>query len=83
MEQNLELLGATGVEDKLQAGVYETMVALRHAGCCIWVLTGLPFQPGFCFCLLILFFTKGTSARQLSTLAGRLATLPLAWWLAL
>ncbi|CAI9736655.1 probable phospholipid-transporting ATPase IF [Octopus vulgaris] len=40
VEDNLILLGATGVEDKLQDGVPETMRCLRDAGIKIWVLTG-------------------------------------------
>ena len=32
MEDNLELVGAIGVEDKLQDGVKETLVALGQAG---------------------------------------------------
>ncbi|KAL3658454.1 hypothetical protein V7S43_016587 [Phytophthora oleae] len=40
MESNLELLGATAIEDRLQDGVPETMEALAKAGICIWVLTG-------------------------------------------
>ncbi|KAG7391972.1 hypothetical protein PHYPSEUDO_002678 [Phytophthora pseudosyringae] len=40
MESNLELLGATAIEDRLQNGVPETMEALAKAGICIWVLTG-------------------------------------------
>ena len=40
MEQDLLLLGATIVEDKLQANVPETIRDLRLAGIKIWVLTG-------------------------------------------
>ncbi|XP_067122941.1 phospholipid-transporting ATPase VA isoform X2 [Centruroides vittatus] len=40
IETNLELLGATGVEDRLQSGVPETINALRSAGIVLWVLTG-------------------------------------------
>uniref|UniRef100_A0A4W5QRE6 Phospholipid-transporting ATPase n=1 Tax=Hucho hucho TaxID=62062 RepID=A0A4W5QRE6_9TELE len=40
IEKNLELLGATGVEDKLQEKVQETIEALRLAGIKVWVLTG-------------------------------------------
>ncbi|KAH7463575.1 Phospholipid-transporting ATPase 3 [Phytophthora ramorum] len=40
MESNLELLGATAIEDRLQDGVPETMESLAKAGICIWVLTG-------------------------------------------
>lgn len=40
LEQNLILLGATGIEDRLQEGVPETIEALRAAGIAIWVVTG-------------------------------------------
>ncbi|POI35976.1 hypothetical protein CIB84_000273 [Bambusicola thoracicus] len=40
IERDLELLGATGVEDKLQEKVQETIEALRLAGIKVWVLTG-------------------------------------------
>ncbi|XP_048588932.1 phospholipid-transporting ATPase IF isoform X3 [Nematostella vectensis] len=40
VECNLHLLGATAVEDKLQAGVPETIEAMREAGIKVWVLTG-------------------------------------------
>lgn len=40
VENNLELIGATAVEDKLQDRVNETIDALREAGLKIWVLTG-------------------------------------------
>ncbi|KAM3612158.1 uncharacterized protein V6R79_003770 [Siganus canaliculatus] len=40
LETNLSLLGATGIEDRLQEGVADTIVALREAGIQVWVLTG-------------------------------------------
>ncbi|XP_053340907.1 phospholipid-transporting ATPase VB [Clarias gariepinus] len=40
MENNLTLLGATGIEDRLQENVPETIQALREAGMQVWVLTG-------------------------------------------
>ncbi len=40
MEMKLSLLGATGIEDKLQEGVPETIAHLREAGIVVWVLTG-------------------------------------------
>ncbi|KAK2112675.1 putative phospholipid-transporting ATPase VA, partial [Saguinus oedipus] len=40
LETNLHLLGATGIEDRLQDGVPETVAKLREAGLQIWVLTG-------------------------------------------
>ena len=33
-------LGATGIEDRLQAGVPETLASLRSAGLVVWLLTG-------------------------------------------
>ncbi|XP_050995756.1 phospholipid-transporting ATPase IK [Acomys russatus] len=40
MEQNLQLLGATAIEDKLQDGVPETIKCLKKGNIKIWVLTG-------------------------------------------
>ncbi|KAK9159340.1 hypothetical protein Scep_005914 [Stephania cephalantha] len=40
VECRLNLLGATGIEDKLQEGVPETIESLRQAGIKVWVLTG-------------------------------------------
>ncbi|KAK6943357.1 hypothetical protein RJ641_024459 [Dillenia turbinata] len=40
IECNLNLLGATAIEDKLQEGVPETIESLRQAGIKVWVLTG-------------------------------------------
>ncbi|XP_041443971.1 phospholipid-transporting ATPase VB isoform X2 [Xenopus laevis] len=40
LETNLSLLGATGIEDRLQEGVPDTIASLREAGINIWVLTG-------------------------------------------
>src|SRR5699024_4873676 len=40
IEQNLILLGATAIEDKLQDGVPQTIANLAVAGIKLWVLTG-------------------------------------------
>ncbi|XP_071524066.1 probable phospholipid-transporting ATPase IA [Panulirus ornatus] len=40
IENNLTLLGATAIEDKLQDEVPETIAALLKAGIHVWVLTG-------------------------------------------
>ncbi|XP_060103342.1 phospholipid-transporting ATPase VD-like [Heteronotia binoei] len=40
LENNLTLLGATGIEDRLQEGVPDTIASLRRAGITIWMLTG-------------------------------------------
>ncbi|KAJ3321129.1 hypothetical protein HDV06_004582 [Boothiomyces sp. JEL0866] len=40
MEQNLILMGATAIEDKLQDGVPDAIATLAKAGIKLWVLTG-------------------------------------------
>ncbi|KAM5308871.1 phospholipid-transporting ATPase IK isoform 6-T6 [Glossophaga mutica] len=40
MEQNLQLLGATAIEDRLQDGVLETIQCLKQGNIKVWVLTG-------------------------------------------
>ncbi|KAJ1061261.1 hypothetical protein K5549_012284 [Capra hircus] len=40
LENKLTLLGATGIEDRLQEGVPEAIEALHKAGIKIWMLTG-------------------------------------------
>ncbi|KAL8710067.1 MAG: hypothetical protein Q9220_005338 [cf. Caloplaca sp. 1 TL-2023] len=44
LETNLELAGATAIEDKLQDGVPETVDKLRRAGIHIYMLTGDKIQ---------------------------------------
>ncbi|GAB2287519.1 Alanine--tRNA ligase, variant 2 [Dionaea muscipula] len=40
VEKNIDILGASGIEDKLQKGVPEAIESLRIAGMQVWVLTG-------------------------------------------
>ena len=40
MEQDLILMGVTGIEDRLQEGVSDTIACLRAANIKVWVLTG-------------------------------------------
>ncbi|KAI8081524.1 uncharacterized protein BX664DRAFT_268350 [Halteromyces radiatus] len=40
IEQNMSLVGATAIEDKLQEGVPDTIHTLQEAGIKVWVLTG-------------------------------------------
>ncbi|XP_029772229.1 phospholipid-transporting ATPase IK [Suricata suricatta] len=40
MEQNLQLLGATAIEDRLQDGVCDTIKCLKQGDIKVWVLTG-------------------------------------------
>jgi phospholipid-translocating ATPase len=48
VEANMTLLSLTGVEDKLQHNVRETLEKLRHAGVRIWMLTGDKVETATC-----------------------------------
>jgi phospholipid-translocating ATPase len=48
LERNLDLLGLTGVEDKLQDQVTNTLESLRTAGIKIWMLTGDKVETAIC-----------------------------------
>ena len=48
LEGNLELLGVTGVEDKLQKDVKPSLELLRNAGIKIWMLTGDKVETARC-----------------------------------
>ena len=40
LEQDMQLVGATGINDKLQDGVPHTIAQLLDAGIRFWILTG-------------------------------------------
>ncbi|KAI1170133.1 phospholipid-translocating P-type ATPase [Nemania sp. FL0916] len=48
LENDLELLGITGVEDKLQKDVKPSLELLRNAGIKIWMLTGDKVETARC-----------------------------------
>lgn len=51
LESNLELLGLTGVEDKLQDDVKTTLELLRNAGIKVWMLTGDKIETATCIAI--------------------------------
>jgi len=51
LEKDLELLGLTGVEDKLQDEVKGTLELLRNAGIKIWMLTGDKIETATCIAI--------------------------------
>ncbi|KAF8228738.1 phospholipid-translocating P-type ATPase [Tricholoma matsutake] len=51
LERDLELLGLTGVEDKLQDDVKSTLELLRNAGVKIWMLTGDKIETARCIAI--------------------------------
>jgi phospholipid-translocating ATPase len=60
LEKNLELLGATAIEDKLQEGVPETISTLRNAGINFWMLTGDKHSTAVQIALACNFILPGT-----------------------
>lgn len=48
LERDLELLGVTGVEDRLQRDVKPSLELLRNAGVKIWMLTGDKVETARC-----------------------------------
>ena len=54
MERGFTVVGVSGIEDRLQAGVPETIQVLREAGISFWMLTGDKFE----------------TARQIARLSG-------------
>lgn len=51
LETDMELLGITGVEDKLQDDVAITIENLRSAGIQVWMLTGDKVETATCIAL--------------------------------
>jgi len=47
----MELLGVTGVEDKLQDEVADTIESLRSAGIQVWMLTGDKVETATCIAI--------------------------------
>lgn len=48
IEADMQLLSLTGVEDKLQYNVRESLEKLRHAGVRVWMLTGDKVETATC-----------------------------------
>jgi phospholipid-translocating ATPase len=47
----MEYLGTTGVEDKLQEDVLQTIETLRLAGIQVWMLTGDKIETAKCIAI--------------------------------
>merc|ERR1712038_1988210 len=48
LQRDMKLLCVTGVEDKLQEGVRQTLETLRNAGIKVWMLTGDKLETATC-----------------------------------
>jgi phospholipid-translocating ATPase len=51
LENNMEFLTVTGVEDQLQEEVNETIDSLKNAGIKIWMLTGDKVETALCIAI--------------------------------
>jgi phospholipid-translocating ATPase len=59
LESDLELLGLTGVEDKLQKDVKSSIELLRNAGIKIWMLTGDKVETARCVSVSAKLISRG------------------------
>lgn len=66
LENELELLGVTGVEDKLQDGVKTTLELLRNAGLKIWMLTGDKIETATCIAISSKLISRNQIIHQIS-----------------
>ncbi len=51
LEIDMDFLGVTGVEDKLQENVCSAIEAIRHAGIKVWMLTGDKVETAKCIAI--------------------------------
>lgn len=69
LEQDLELLGLTGVEDKLQTDVKPSIELLRNAGIKIWMLTGDKVETAKCVSISARLISRGQYVHQVTKLS--------------
>jgi len=75
LEHNLELLGVTGVEDKLQAHVKPSLELLRNAGVKIWMLTGDKVETARCVAVSSKLVSRGQYIHTIANLKRKEAAL--------
>ena len=51
LEEDMELIGVTGVEDRLQDDVALVIESLRNAGVQVWMLTGDKVETATCIAI--------------------------------
>lgn len=66
LERDLELLGVTGVEDKLQDDVRLTLELIRNAGIKIWMLTGDKIETATCIAISSKLVSRGQYIHQVA-----------------
>jgi phospholipid-translocating ATPase len=75
LENGLELLGVTGVEDKLQPHVKPSLELLRNAGIKIWMLTGDKVETARCVAISSKLVSRGQYIHTIAGLKRREAAL--------
>ena len=68
LEHDLDLLGVTGVEDKLQPHVKPSLELLRNAGIKIWMLTGDKVETARCIAVSAKLVTRGQYIHTIANL---------------
>lgn len=68
LEKDLELLGLTGVEDKLQHDVKSSIELLRNAGIKIWMLTGDKVETAKCVSINAKIISRGQYIHQITNI---------------
>lgn len=66
LEHNMELLGVTGVEDKLQHDVRTTLELLRNANIKVWMLTGDKIETATCIAISTKLVSRNHYIHQVS-----------------
>lgn len=69
LEHDLELLGLTGVEDKLQKDVKSSIELLRNAGIKIWMLTGDKVETARCVSISAKLISRGQYVHTITKLS--------------
>nr|KAJ3417325.1 putative aminophospholipid-translocase [Polyrhizophydium stewartii] len=75
LERDLELLGLTGVEDKLQDDVKLTLELLRNAGLRIWMLTGDKIETATCIAISSKLVSRGQQIHAVAKISDPAAAL--------
>ncbi|KAF2826231.1 phospholipid-translocating P-type ATPase-like protein [Ophiobolus disseminans] len=71
LESDLELLGVTGVEDKLQKDVKPSLELLRNAGIKIWMLTGDKVETARCVAVSSKLVARGQYVHTIAKLTRK------------
>jgi len=75
LERDLDLLGITGVEDKLQPNVKPSLELLRNAGIKIWMLTGDKVETARCVAVSSKLVSRGQTIHTIAGLKKKEAAL--------